>query len=553
MKKGFLTLAVVTLAFVGSVAFAAVPGMWGIPDVIIGDNEDDPAITDNYFVFTDAFAFADYYYWVESGEKALQWHYTDAGDIEVIGINGSTPSAVVDLTNGGVTTGASFTNIMITPYGSVDDPTLVNGIPDGATDPVVVDLQLDNFLITDEQSITVYTADEGNDALTNEYYVSEVTSEAFTADPGWKDSSEIYVDGPIGPGIGRPNGLSDAVHDYDGTSDAYTLASTGVDNTWGYWREPYETTSLLIQWTDGAAYVFVASVFGEPDFPPGGESDALDYIPDIRLRVNMRNETINGMLRITNEEPNAISSSSLTPTTVGMIFDPRDHAGFAVQDLDNMYFTFEILDFYTGAGASFDKEGLVGLTNLAVDSFPIKMMPREATLVSSYPKGDSFGDMDYAEHFYDPVQFGAGGNPVIATTDSQGNLLLSSQNVYPGYGIHQLKLSDVLVDDTSKWMWFRFKVGSSLQSVPWMRLRVYNGDFSRVAMLGVLDGQGGYQFPASPLATEYYNVFFVPEPHMNNTQLKWAFDLIDFVNNGDVDLRLEAVDIYEVDPPVVAP
>lgn len=84
MRKGFLaTLFAAAVSFAGTtVAFAAAPTISAIPDLQIGDMEDNIGSDNNYFVFTNAFQFSPKADDLDTTDGALLWsfaEYYDAG------------------------------------------------------------------------------------------------------------------------------------------------------------------------------------------------------------------------------------------------------------------------------------------------------------------------------------------------------------------------------------------------------------------------------------------------------------------------------------------
>ena len=559
MKKGLFALTLVCFLVVGMVGFAANPEFWGIPDIIIG-NQEDLGVTDNYFVFSDAFAFADYMHWTTGGVKTgLKWHYiqSDSAVGDGIAINLSTVSLNFDFAEGGAVTDASFQNIIISP---LDAPCLDSPLPAGSTDPVVVDLQLNNFLLKDDQSVTVFTDDGGFDALTNEYYyTTNPAAVNFVTDPGWSDR----VADPIGPMIGISAGITNGVHAYNATSDCYTIATTGLDNVFGYWQMPINSIDII----PGAAYIFTAELFVKPVGIPEADTGSTWklYGPQIRLRINAQNESIgqealinssgSGNLAMTSDAaagfPNATSET--------FVFDPRDHSAYVGFSQDNLYFSLDLIDFTAGSAIERDDEGLIGLSELDVATFPMKMLAKEATSVQSYPRSEDTLGAEIDE--YSGYATGFGGTNMEATTDASSNLVLVSNGVAKGFAYWELINSHgVTVDDTNKnkWFLFKFQVGGSSQSIDWIRLRVQTNDAQRIVLYN-LRGQfaGGYQLPLTTALFKTYNVFLCGQDEMLNRRISFAVDHIDFyegdANQGNGTVVLKGVEAFTVDAPTLSP
>ena len=82
MTKGFLTtLFAAAVSFAGTTAaFAAAPVISGIPDLQVGDMEDNGATDNNYFVFTNAFQFSTKATDADTTAGALLWSFAEYWD-----------------------------------------------------------------------------------------------------------------------------------------------------------------------------------------------------------------------------------------------------------------------------------------------------------------------------------------------------------------------------------------------------------------------------------------------------------------------------------------
>lgn len=83
MTKGFLTtLFAAAVSFAGTTAaFAAAPVISGIPDVQIGDLEDNGASDNNFFVFTNAFQFSSKVTDADTAAGSLLWSFGEYFDV----------------------------------------------------------------------------------------------------------------------------------------------------------------------------------------------------------------------------------------------------------------------------------------------------------------------------------------------------------------------------------------------------------------------------------------------------------------------------------------
>jgi hypothetical protein len=81
MTKGLYTLFVAAIALLGvTTASATAPTIGTIPDVIIGDAENNGPSDNNFFVFTDAFSFDAYAEDDLTADASLKWSFDEGDD-----------------------------------------------------------------------------------------------------------------------------------------------------------------------------------------------------------------------------------------------------------------------------------------------------------------------------------------------------------------------------------------------------------------------------------------------------------------------------------------
>jgi hypothetical protein len=544
MKKGLLALMVVALLLVGMVAYSAAPEMWGIPDIIIGDAE-DLGFTDNFFIFTDAFAFDDYFHWITDGAKSLKWHFLNCDPEDQLEINRQLAdvTGVANIAGGGFTT-ASFRNVALSPHGG---PFTLNPVGFlGSTDAAFVTLQVDNFLVVDDQDVAVFTVDGGTDALTSEYYKVDQVSVVMTSDPGWD-----WFAFTVGVIPGTPYGVTPAIEAYNATSDALTITSTGTDNNFGYWSPPTD-----VPWLPGQSYMAVCEVFGDPVVDEANAANWRRFIPGLRLRMNARNETIASSLTVLSEGFGTVglTHDDQNAGTECMIFDPRDHSAVDAS-LQYLYFSFDMMEFaalnrsYPG---ELDDEGTLGLKSIDIATFPTKMLWRESTMLKAWPEGDTFAD-DFTTDFT-TVENGFGGTPPTVSTNLAGDIQLTSLNVSAGYALCILNQSGgALMDDGADYYAVRFMLKSNNKNANWVRMRVFDNQGQRNADVNLYDYYSGYQLPGAGGAT--YNVFLsAKRPEYDTMYLLYAVDLIDFnETGGNTEVTFTSAYAYGAPYPDVAP
>ena len=579
MRKGLFTLTVVLLTLVGVVGYGAVPEIVYIPDVVIGD---DGAATDNFFVFPDAFDFDDYVGWVSTGTViGYTWLYTDA-TTDAITINDLLPADDSDVY--AVDTAASFRNVACSPVGG---PYTLH--PTMTSTPVLCELTVRNYAFDFPSLFTVYTFDEEPDALIiPKFERVDVTSVTFDVDPGWA--------GVIGYTLTQaeypPYGLRSPTGDWNSTTGCYYLETTGFDNDFGFWSmlDPDGSPTVaaqvlagtLIPYELGQVYVAEASLYAIPEVPADaelfyGENVWRDFIPQIRIRINTANEslstdmilpsngdriTLGGGIQISEAEL-CVTTDPANPRMDTLVFDPRDQLSPSA-DYAALYFSFDLLDFSADDRAYYgelDEEGLVGLVNLDIDTFPVRALApafTTFTLVMTYPTGADY-EADYDEYVH--FQTGFGGREPQALLEN-GNLGLVSEDIDRGFALHELMASSAQVVPISEdnWYVYKFYVKPSTVDIPFLRLRVFLAEDATQRSIQYNVGGtyvpagsfNGYQFVASPgKPMPIFNVFFVPPTGVEDTKsLAYAIDYIDFdPDHGDATVELTKVEVYEFPPP----
>lgn len=563
MKKGFLTLMVALLTLVGMVGYGAVPELLGVPDVIIGDAED---VTPDWFVFEDAFDFDDYVSIYSTGTfSGLLMLYNDASVDDVIRINNYLNTDTTDVY--AVSNLASFRNMLCSPYGGGN-----TAHPVGTSTPVIVYLKAANSanpVAGKTGSFTVYTVDGANDGFSGEYERTELTSADLSSLPSPPWYLADYTPLPVEPGLGWGMRPCDGV--YSTTDGAYALETTGLDNDFGYWSMlnaaadvPTQVNAgYLVDYVDGAAYIVTANVYAVPSvttsvIDPNPPEE--DFVPWIRLRMNSANETVSQEMDILSTANGTceVTTDPAVATTEVMVFDPLDQSDSAsgLTDLDALYFSFDLIDFsaedrtYSGER---DEEGLVGITMLDIDTFPMDSVPPKATKVMTYPAAASLEDEASG---YTSASYAFGGAKVVPDYDASGDMALGATvNVVRGFGWFQLTSDAMAVTPaTGKYYMYKYYVsfspgpGTDVNDPTWLRLRVYYGDNQRSVNYGVrpTGDWNGYQFTVG-----VYNVFMAAKEG-ETTKLYFAFDYLDFVeadDHGACTAILEKVVVFSMDPP----
>jgi hypothetical protein len=414
---------------------------------------------------------------------------------------------------------------------------------------------VDNYLITDDQDITVYSVDGANDALTNEYLLADVMYEdsaALIAD--WVERSADFP-----PSATIPTGISGPDTVENTTSGALELVTTGDDNDFGSWGQEMGTAAP-IPWEANMSFVFLSTLYAIPDVPVGEEAEWYRYIPEIRLRVNAANETINSLIDIQSLPPYLapITSDSSNASTETMIFDPRDHSTFVGDGIENMYFSFDLIDFSKSTPNPpeefIDDEGTIGLMELDVDSFPQKMIAREATMVQEMPAG--LGTFRDIVDQFTSVALGFGSALPLAQLDGPGNLQLADAGTNRSFCYWGLNEGNgVDITDASLWYYAVFSMNANNQDAYSVRLRLFDKNFQRSSIVSVsnVDGTAARAVHVPGTALKQYTVYFVAPAGLEGSELLFAFDLLDFDAWGDTAVSLWSCDFFTATPAVPAP
>jgi hypothetical protein len=347
---------------------------------------------------------------------------------------------------------------------------------------------------------------------------------------------------------------------------AVVMDTVKKDNSFGYWTDNTVTTSVknqvLIPYVDQGVYIIHANVFAKPrittvalDLTP----PPADFVPWMRLRVNSANESVYQEMDIlsTNNGTLEVTTDPTKATTETMIMDPRkqDLTGTTYTGLNKLYFSFDLIDFPSLNGR--DEEGLVGLTALDVETFPmsgVNSVRSQKTLVQSYPVAATFQAEQGA---YTKFSTGFGSNaPEVNYSATGGFMRITDSDIARGFAYFQLSSEGMAVTaDPSKWYMYKFfltRTGSADGNDPeQLRLRLLYGDEQRHINYGVKQtgDRNAYQFNVIPPdATLVYSVFMVPKEG-ELYKLFFAFDYIDFsTSHGSVIFDLQKVEVYSLAP-----
>lgn len=140
MKKGLVTLFIASMFAAAVSSYALAPTVGNLPDITVGDQDDNIGATDNnWFVFTNAFKFDDYANDPEGMPKAnLKWSFDELeGTAAWYNVNSMAPvhvgteTAVDDTTNDSAHVNPAANLRSVSEYASFRDIVFSPGPGDG--------------------------------------------------------------------------------------------------------------------------------------------------------------------------------------------------------------------------------------------------------------------------------------------------------------------------------------------------------------------------------------------------------------------------------------
>ncbi len=396
MKKGLLAgLLLTSVTFVGANAFAAAPVISNIPDVIIGDAEDNVGTDNNFFVFTNAFNFDNFVSDLDTPKASLQWSFDEGDDavapnqrwftingkqavhlgsseIATSGNTGHNPPAPANELRS-VSQFASFRDIIFSPGSGPAQQFPAPTEPDKSDHAAgkVVTFYVSDGTNVASKSILVATRDNQNDALSGGSQFTQLYDEPFSAAPTvWTTESLL--------GTGSTN-------DYDSANGAIrsriSTAAAGYRRTAAWYTSgapivPYSAIGST-NWVRGKFYVYRT----------GQSPNQANVMPAIRMRL-MQRFVIASTLEVWSHTPGidslepmgaqiAPSDNPAAPSVYRVDYDPPE-----VPQTVNNPATEGVLAFFGAyaSGSSTWSNGYVALTELVVGTYPAVL----GTLANSY-------------------------------------------------------------------------------------------------------------------------------------------------------------------------
>jgi len=397
MKKGLLAgLLLTSVTFVGANAFAAAPVISNIPDVIIGDAEDNVGTDNNFFVFTNAFNFDNFVSDLDTPKASLQWSFDEGDDavapnqrwftingkqavhlgsseIATSGNTGHNPPAPANELRS-VSQFASFRDIIFSPGSGPAQQFPAPTEPDKSDHAAgkVVTFYVSDGTNVASKSILVATRDNQNDALSGGSQFTVLYDDPLTGTATSSWGTDVIV------GTGSTN-------DFDGANGA--IRSRVSTSAVGYYRiASWFTTGAPIlpygsigstNWVRGKFYVYRT----------GQSPNQANVMPAIRMRL-MQRFVIASTLEVWSHVPDdatfeplgaqiAPSDNPAAPSVYRVDFDPPE----IPQNVNNPS-SEGILAYFAAYSSANDPvaNGYVALTELVLGTYPAIL----GTQASSY-------------------------------------------------------------------------------------------------------------------------------------------------------------------------
>jgi hypothetical protein len=526
MKRGLLTLAIVAIALLCSSVYAYAPLVQPIPDVWIGDQEDNgpggvPDI--NFFRFSNAFNFDKYVKKDPMDEDQsttnVRWSFlaTATGLLRINGIatlDSEADSLQPDLVAKELTSWPN-NNEMKTDGRDTSWATFLDLVdsPDGLGPPWVVDPTEATCLDT---IITVY-ASNGSKATSTHVNVKANVIDGIVQLPDVLSGGLIHVISYPDPATDGwtyplPDGLNVG---YSGPDPFYvgthrtSGGSVGIDGSttrfvYGVWESPADEIAYVANNVYRIQYTIRTS---EPD---------TNKVPNCRLLTEFVSPG-----KMVFSGGNRLGKGLFAPDTDGNIYNvyvgPPD---LTATGITNLKVKFEVIDF------SPDEQGTNWLDNVEVDRFPTPDKTA-GTLVKSF----STSPADFSSWF--PLTLGSPFGPSTVGSNSTG-LFIQTPGPVTGqinYGMWSLGASSSTESFEADRLYRCIYTLQSAEQATIGQVRLINanlvGDWS--AKIALVPNQTQSQMP--PPGGADYSVWFgtLPQLYVDPTKNKmsYLFDVAD--------------------------
>jgi hypothetical protein len=529
MRKGlFVTLAIVAIALLCGSVCGYAPVIKPIPDVVIGDEEDNVGwtIDRNFFRFTDAFSFLDYVDDQDTTETLIKWSFieeaspggTPADWFEISGITQTTvgntnpPPGPKDLTLAGTDYTPTFRDIYASPHSE-------DGTENGPYTGIVEVAGQHNKLIwlyasdstrADSRDVMVYSIDGELDALSaGAIFIKEYTY-------------DIDVEGWTFLPLSVPPYFSGATSGYSGGRLTVSSAADTTSRV-GFWQSP----PTDIQYLAGNVY--------RARFEASSSQTVASQNPQFRMRW-VQALALESVSHVVNASAPQSYSLPTDPTT-------KVYACYFAPILSgDMGVTFDMLDFDA------NQSGTHYVDKVTVERFPD---PGAGTAVKTYATAGDFGNWGFVTNVgYGPVTSGGAGTATLTITSTTANSSNYGWWQSSGTANELTYVADKLYRATFT---LRCVSDAARNDMPQVRLRGQNEDGQLTAAMELSSqGAGGPGAMPEVGGTDYEVYWETPtlpgSPTTGQDGFIVTIDVLDFdsTKGGTIYMDSVAVDYLEI-------
>ncbi len=394
MRKGlFVTLAIVAIAVLSGGVYARPPFIDPMPDIVIGDIEDEEGwtIDRNFFRFPEPFSFLDYVSDTDTTETLLKWSFieetspggTPTDWFEINGITQTTagntnpPPGAKDLTLGGTDLTPTFRDIYASPYSQNPGPYTGIVEPEGQHSKLI-------FFYASDGTHEDYT-DVMVSSIDGEYDMISpfvVFIKQYTFDTTLEGWSFIPLDVP-------PY--------FSGASSSYSGGRLGISSA-------NDTTSRVGFWNGPTEIAYVADSVYSARFLVSSSQATASANPQFRMRW-IQDQSLESASHVVNASGRYSNSLLTDPTT------QEYYCYFAPVLSGSLGVAFDMLDFnVTHYGTHY------------VDEITVKRFSRAAagTPVKRYIDSSDFANWQFMTNIgpYGPVTSGGAGTGTLSITST---------------------------------------------------------------------------------------------------------------------------------------
>lgn len=315
MKKGLFLTLVFAVAMLSSSVFANAPLISDVPDIVIGDIEDNytsgtETIDINFFVFSNAFVFDEYVTDPDTTESLLKWSFAKVGATPAndITINGQNPEASNFLNPTaelrGVADTASLRNITLSPVGPNFFPTPPN--PSYVENIV---FYVSDTVNSDSTEVDVYTVDGAEDGFS--VGIPPIWSETWDTQGTWRAYNGSWATTTVGAYDSAARALRYTVADFNDTTNTW-------GSNWYQYQYVVDPSNLMlglvspITYQAGNVYAVKATIRATSD----------SASPSVRMLVGDSNNTFAAIATYDYETVGVGGAAGATSKPYMLLFEP---------------------------------------------------------------------------------------------------------------------------------------------------------------------------------------------------------------------------------------